>query len=143
MWLLNWIPDFVFHIIVVVGILGIVASYFFSFLPFVSQYKLPIQIVSIIVLVFGIFFEGAISNNNSWLLKVKELEKRIAQAETQSAEANGKLISEMAKKQQELNKVQDELRKRIRDNSDAINAECKVSNNTISILNDATKGTKK
>ena len=71
------------------------------------------------------------------------MEKRIAQAETQSAEANGKLISEIAKKQQELNKVQDELKKRIRDNSDTINAECKISNNTIGILNDAAKGTKK
>lgn len=143
MWLLSWIPDFVFHIVVIIGILGVVASSFFSFVPFISQYKLPIQVLSIIILVFGVFFEGAISNNNSWLLKVKEMEKRIAQAETQSAEANGKLISEIAKKQQELNKVQDELKKRIRDNSDTINAECKISNNTIGILNDAAKGTKK
>lgn len=143
MWILSWIPDFIFHIIVIVGILGIVASFFFSFIPFISQYKLPLQVVSIIILVFGVFFEGAISNNNSWLLKVKDMEKRIAEAETQSAEANGKLISEMAKKQQELNRAQDELRKRIRDNSETINAECKISNNTIGILNDAIKGTKK
>jgi energy-coupling factor transporter transmembrane protein EcfT len=143
MWILSFLPDWLFHIVVIVGILGVVASFFFSFIPFISQYKLPIQVISIIILIFGVFFEGAISNNNSWLLKVKEMEKRIAQAETQSAEANGKLISEIAKKQQELNKVQDELKKRIRDNSDTINAECKISNNTIGILNDAAKGTKK
>jgi len=143
MWLINILPDFIFHIAVIAGILGIVASFFFSFLPFISQYKLPIQVVSIIVLVFGIFFEGAISNNNSWLLKVNELEKRVAQSEVKSSESNTKLVTEMARKQKELNQAQNELKKRIQDNTSLMNAECKVSNNTIGILNDAAKGNKK
>lgn len=143
MWILSWLPDFVFHIVVIIGILGIVASFFFSFVPFISQYKLPLQVVSIIILVFGVFFEGAISNNNSWLLKVKDMEKRIAQAETQSAETNTKLVTEIAKKQKELSQAQIELKKRIQENASSMNAECKVSNDTIGILNDAAKGSKK
>jgi membrane-bound ClpP family serine protease len=80
MWLLNWLPDSVIHLMVIAGVLGIIASWFFGFMPFISQYKLPIQIISIIVLVLGIWTEGANSNNNTWLLKVKEMEAKIAKA---------------------------------------------------------------
>lgn len=96
MWILNVLPDFIFHTIVIFGVLGVVASFFFTFVPFISKYKLPVQIVSIIALVIGIYFEGAISNQNHWELKVAEAEKHVLELQVQSSEANTKLAEQIA-----------------------------------------------
>lgn len=136
MWLLNWLPDSAIHFMVIAGILGIIASWIFSFIPFVSQYKLPIQIVSILVLVLGIWTEGANSNNNSWLLKVKDLEAKIAQAETQSAQVNTILVETIVEKEKIIKDKQNELKNAI--NKYATD-ECKLSNAAVSLFNSSSQ----
>lgn len=98
MWMLSFIPDFVFHLITFVGILGIVASFFFGFIPFVSQYKLPIQVVSVIALVIGIYFEGGMANEAKWQAKVHEMEVKVAEAQAKSASENVKLVEKIVYK---------------------------------------------
>jgi len=142
MWILNWLPDFVFHLIVIVGILGLLASQFFSFIPFVGTYTLPIKIVSIVLLVIGVWFEGGISNNESWLAKVRELEFQVAKAEAKSNEANVMLTSQLAAKNKEIAKSQAELKIKIKEMANAIDAECKVPSIAINILNEAARGPK-
>jgi hypothetical protein len=136
MWLLNWLPDFVFHLMVIAGVLGIIASWFFGFVPFISQYKLPIQIISILVLVFGIWIEGANSNNNSWLLKVKELEIKLARAETQSAQVNTILVENIVEKEKIIKDKQNELKIAINKYS---TDECKLSNASVSLFNSSSQ----
>jgi hypothetical protein len=136
MWLLNWLPDFVIHLLVIVGVLGIIASWFFSFMPFINQYKLPIQIISIIILVFCIWIEGANSNNNSWLLKVKELETKLAQAETQSAQVNTILVENIVEKEKIIKDKQNELKIAINKYS---TDECKLSNASVSLFNSSSQ----
>ena len=82
MWILNFLPDFIFHLIVLAGILGVIASFVCEFIPFVAKYKLPIQVASTIALVIGIYFEGGIANEAKWQARVKELEAKIAIAES-------------------------------------------------------------
>ena len=142
MWILNWLPDFVFHLIVIVGILGLLTSQFFSFIPFVGTYTLPIKIVSIVLLVIGVWFEGGISNNESWLAKVRELEFQVAKAEAKSNEANVMLTSQLAAKNKEIAKSQAELKIKIKEMANAIDAECKVPSIAINILNEAARGPK-
>ena len=137
MWLLKWLPDFFFHIIVIIGVLGVLASTFFSFVPFISQYTKPIQIISIIVLVVGIWFEGAISDNNSWLLKVKELEVKLAKAETQSAQVNTILVEKLVEKDKIIKDKQNEINKAI---SKYVTDECRLSNASVSLFNSSSQG---
>jgi hypothetical protein len=136
MWLLNWLPDFIIHLMVIAGILGIIASWFFGFIPFISQYKLPIQIISILVLAFGIWTEGANSNNNSWLLKVKELETKLARAETQSAQVNTILVEKIVEKEKNIKDKQNELKNAINKYS---TDECKLSNASVSLFNSSSQ----
>lgn len=91
MWLINFLPDFVFHIMVLVGGIGILASLFLSFVPLVSSYKLLIQLFSIILLVFGIYFEGAINDSKDWKQKVADMEAKVSFAEQKSADLNTKI----------------------------------------------------
>lgn len=137
MWILSFLPDWIFHLIVIAGILGLLASTFFGFIPFIKQYTLPVKIVSILLLVLGVWFEGAISNNNSWLEKVRALEKKVAEAELKSSQANVALTSAIAEKNREIAKAQSQLQNKIKEVSTKIDAECKVSPEVITILNEA------
>ena len=46
----------------------------------------------------GVWFEGAMSNQAEWEAKVKDLEVKVAAAETKSAEANTKIVTKVIKK---------------------------------------------
>lgn len=93
MWILRWIPDWFFYIVLLSGIVGMVLTYLLRFIPIpaVFIYKTPIQIVSAALILVGSFLCGANWNNNSWLEKVKELEEKVAKAEKESKDANDKL----------------------------------------------------
>ena len=137
MWLLNLLPDWIFHLIVLVGVLGLLGSFFFGFIPFVSKYTLPIKVGSIVLLVVGIWFEGGISNNNAWLEKVHALEKKVAEAEAKSAQANTALTSKIAEKNKEIATIQATLKNKIKQFASIMDSECKVPEQAISVLNEA------
>ena len=92
MWILDWLPSWIFHLVVIAGLGALVAAQFFKFIPFVSQYRLPIQVVGIIALALGLYMEGGISNQEKWEARVKEMEAKVAQAEAESAKQNIKII---------------------------------------------------
>jgi hypothetical protein len=136
-WLFNLLPDWIFHLIVLAGVLGLLAATFFGFIPFISKYTLPVKVASIVLLVIGVWFEGGLSNNQAWMDKVHALEKKVAEAEAKSAKANTLLTSKIAEKNKEIASVQMTLKNRIKQFTTIMDSECKISSETISILNDA------
>lgn len=98
MWLLTVLPDFVFHLLVVSGAVGVVASLRFSKIPFVSRYKTPIQIVSIAALVVGIFFEGVIYNEAKAQAQISALKVKVAEAEVLSSKESVKIVEKVVYK---------------------------------------------
>jgi hypothetical protein len=97
MWILSFIPDAIFHYILVAGVLAILASTFLGFITLISQYKIPVRYAGAALLAISIFFEGAIYNNNAWVARVKEMEAKVALAEEQSKDANAKLEAKTSK----------------------------------------------
>lgn len=142
MFLLSILPDIVFHLILIAGVLGLVASFILKFFPGVAQYKLPVQIVSGILIVFGVYMEGGISNQAWWEQRVAEAEIRAKDAEVKSAEANTKLAEQLAKNSS-LTKENIALsRQRLSQQATQLNQECKINQNVIDILNDAARNRK-
>jgi hypothetical protein len=99
-WLLSLLPDWVYHLITIAGVLGVIAAWFFKFIPFISTYRLPIQVGSVIAVLFGVWMEGGIVNEAKWQTRVKELEEKVAVAETQSKEENVKIVTKVVTKTQ-------------------------------------------
>jgi len=93
MWLLDFLPSWIFHLIVLAGIGGILASTVLKFIPFISNYKLPIQVGSVIILAFGLFMEGGISNQEKWEARVAEVKLEMAKKDAESAEATTKIVT--------------------------------------------------
>jgi hypothetical protein len=78
----------------------VIAAWVLKFIPFISTYRLPIQVGSVIALLFGIWMEGGIVNEAKWQARVKELEEKVAVAETQSKEENVKIVTKVVTKTQ-------------------------------------------
>jgi hypothetical protein len=87
-WILSFIPDWFWTLVLIFGILGTLASWVLKFIPFISTYRLPIQVASIIALVVGVYFQGVIANEAKWQDKVAELQQKVAEAEVKSKETN-------------------------------------------------------
>lgn len=136
-WLFNLLPDWIFHLIVLTGILGLLAATFFSFIPFISKYTIPVKVASIVLLVIGVWFEGGLSNNQAWMDKVHALEKQIAEAEVKSAQANTQLVTKIAEHKREIASVQATIKNKIKELASSMDSECKIPEDAIKILNEA------
>ena len=98
MWILSWLPNWIFYGVFFVGLLGLLATYVMKFIPFVYVYRTPIQAISILAIAIGTYMSGAISNEESWQARVKEMEAKVAAAEVKSAKENIKVVEKLVKK---------------------------------------------
>ena len=90
-------PDWIFHAILLAGSLGLIASFILNFIPTFKLYHLPLQVISVLLIALGIWFEGAMSNQAEWEAKVKDLEVKVAEAQAQSQEENVKIVTKTVK----------------------------------------------
>ena len=143
MWLLSFLPDWWFYALLTLGLAGIFVSYLMSFIPFVSMYKNLIQATSIVAIVIGTYMAGAISNEDKWQMKIKDLELKISQAETESAEQNIKIVERIITKKQIVKERGEEVIKYIDkevvkyDTKFIQGADCELPNEFFDALNQA------
>ena len=137
MWILSFLPTWIFYAITVLGILGVITSYVLSMVPLVNQYKLPLQVVSIVVIAFGVFIIGGVENELSWQAKVKELEAQVAIATAKSNETNTVIQQKVITKIQIVKQQVEVVRKEIEIQKEVINADCKVNPIAVELYNKA------
>jgi len=97
MWILEWLPNWIFYGILLIGLLGFLITYLLKFIPIPAlyMYRAPIQIVSVIFIVIGVYMAGSIANNESWEAKVKEVQAKLAEAESQGAKETIKIVEKI------------------------------------------------
>ena len=98
MWLLQWLPNWIFYGIFFAGLLGLLATYVMKFIPLVYVYRTPIQAVSVVLIALGTYMSGAISNEEAWQARVKEMEAKVEAAAVESAQENVKIVEKVVKK---------------------------------------------
>ena len=98
MWILSILPESAIHTIFGIGILGVIAGFVLGFVPFIKAYKLAIQVISILLLVFGVYLEGGLADQKEWELKVAEMQTKAAQSETKAAEKNVEIQEKIVEK---------------------------------------------
>jgi hypothetical protein len=102
MWLIKFLPDWIFYGLLFVGLIGLFITYFLKLLPIPALYlyKTPIQVASIAAIVIGTFMSGAIFNEHAWLEKVRELEAQLKEKEIESVKENVKIDTKVITKTQ-------------------------------------------
>lgn len=99
MWVLNFLPDWFFHFVFVVGVIGYAATFLIRFLPpFVYVYKLPIQLVSIVLIALSVYMFGAQAEKAAWEARVKEMEAKLKIAEEKSQQVNTEIVTKVVTK---------------------------------------------
>ena len=142
MFLLNWLPDVVFHLMLLVGVLAIGASFVLTFIPFVSRYRLPIQVAGIMLTVVAVWYEGGIAKDAEYRARIAAMELKISRAETAAAEANTRLAEQILKEQARIRDLTETNKKRLQELSGQLNQQCTVSQSVIDVLNNAAKNRK-
>ena len=151
MWMLAFFPDaflvWIINIILITGIIGFVASFFFGFvvrwIPTIAPYHLLIQVISIVLLVAGVYFKGGYSVEMEWRNRVAELEAKIAIAEQQSKEVNEKIVTVYKDRVKVVKETQVVVQEKIKTVEVKIDSQCKITADTVDILNQAATGKKK
>ena len=137
MWLFSLLPDFVYHILLIVGILAFAASYFLKMIPFLMQNAYVIRIASIALVVFCVWIEGGIAVEAKWRARVAELEVKVAEAEKRAADANGKIETVYVDRVQTVKEIQYVTVNKIAKDAAKIDKTCVIDHEAISILNGA------
>ena len=137
MWVLNFLPDWIFHFLVLAGIGGLIVSYLMKFIPFVYMYKTPIQLVSVVVIIGSMFMLGAAWNDQVWRDRVAEMEQKVAAAEVKSVEENVKIVTKIVKKTEIVRTKGDEIVKYIDKEIVKYNDRCEIPEDFVKALNDA------
>lgn len=151
MWMLSFIPDafleWVVNIVLLAGVIGFAVSFFFGyvirFLPALAPYRIVVQVVSIILLVAGVYFKGGYSVEMEWREKVAKLEQQVKEAEAKSAVVNEKIVVKYKDRVKVVKETQVVVQEKIKTVEVKIDSQCKITADTIDILNDAAKGAKK
>lgn len=142
MWILDWLPSWIFTLITVAGLGAFLVTEFLNNIPFVSQYLKAIRIGAIVALVVGLYMMGGAANQEKWEARVKELEAKVAVAEQQSKTANAELTSAVKEKKLMIKQHDEAIKTKISQVATKIDAECKVPEEAIDILNQAADGPK-
>ena len=87
-WLLGLLPEWVWPALLFVGIAALLAGWILRFIPFIKQYKLPIQVGGIIATVVSVWFLGAASNEEKWQNEIAAMQKKVDEAQAQASAAN-------------------------------------------------------
>jgi hypothetical protein len=146
MWMLAWVPDtyllLAVHTVLIAGAISTFLSFFLlhrivRWFPMLAPWHLLLQIISIALLIGGVYFKGGYDTEASWRAKVKEAEDKIAVVEEASKELNNRLEEERKKKQKVKVEYYNTVKTEIKEVEKIIDAKCELDPKVIELHNKA------
>lgn len=141
MWMLTFLPDdwltWVAHAVTAVGALGLVAGFFLSAIPLVSQYGRLIRPIFALILMVGIYFEGSVTTELAWRKSVADMEEKVRAAEAKSAVVNTEIQTRIVTKIKVVKEKEVVIQEKIKEVEKIIDANCDVPNEAVKLLNEA------
>ena len=140
-WILSLIPEWILvtliHGTVIVGLVLTFCGGLLKFIPVINPYAAIAKQIGIVLLVIGVFFEGGLAVEQSYRARIAEMQAKIKEAEIQSVKLNEKLTVEVSKNKELIKEKVNRNAKDIEAKREAINAECKLSDDAWVLYNRA------
>jgi len=140
-WILSLIPEWILvtliHGTVVVGLVLTFCGGLLKFIPVINPYAAIAKQIGIVLLVIGVFFEGGLAVEQSYRARIAEMQAKIKEAEIKSVKLNEKLTVEVSKNKELIKEKVNKNAKDIEAKREAINAECKLSDDAWVLYNRA------
>jgi hypothetical protein len=142
-WMLSLIPDSLFiwvtYILMVIGAGLYVASKLVKWIPLMGQYKLPAELIGVVVLLAGTYLFGGYSVEMSWRDKVRVLEEKVKAAEAKSQEVKVQIQEKIVYKTKVVKEKETVYIDRIKEIAKEIDAKCEVDPRVVEQLNKASE----
>jgi hypothetical protein len=131
------IPDWVFHLVFLLGFLTTLIGFVLNMLPYVNQYIIPVRVIGVIVLLLGVYLEGGLANKKVWEARVSEVQTQLAEAEAKSAKQNVKIVEKVVKKTEYYRTRGDDIVKYIDREVTKYDSQCVIPKEFVKSHNDA------
>lgn len=97
-WMLGLLPDWLWTALLISSTVGLVASLLLKRIPFIKNYRFPIQVISFIGLLVSVWFLAVASANSVWESKIRDLEEKVKVAEEQANNKNVEIQEKVVEK---------------------------------------------
>ena len=143
-WMFSLLPDSIFvmltYAIFAVGLLLYIASKMVQWIPIMAQYRVPAELVGVVCLCAGAYFFGWRGNEEHWLAKIKELEQKVAIAESRSREVNTVIETKIVTKIKVIKETVYANKEIIREVAGAqLDSQCTLPQSSVVLLNSASR----
>lgn len=138
-WMLSLLPDswieFITYAIVAFGVILYILSKLVAWIPLIKNYKLPLELVGLILYGIGAFYAGGYGVEKIWRERVAEMEKKVEELENKQAEVVKVIETKVITKVKTVEVVKEVIKKEIEYREKEINANCDVSPSAIEMFN--------
>ena len=136
-WMFNLIPDGLFvwitYILMAIGLGLYVASKLVSWFPLINKYRLPAEIIGVVVLMLASYLYSGVGYREM----IAELTEKVKLSEQKAAEANTKVETKVVEKIKIVEKKVEVVRTQIVKDKEIINADCRLNETAIKDYNAA------
>lgn len=143
MFFLSFIPtawlNLAINFILVAGAVGLVVGTILKSIPFVNKYSAIIRGISLIFLVSGTYFIGGLAVEKEWRARVEEMQQKVAEAESKSAETNTVIQTRVVEKIKVVKETRDANIQIVEKVVTKYDAMCTLSNAAIVLHNSASR----
>lgn len=137
MWILSFFPDFLVHLILAAGLLLFLAATFLGMIPLFNTYKTPAQILGIILLSMGVYFEGGLAYKDKIAREVAELQTKLAEAQAKSEQTNTEIVTKVVKDTRVIRQKGDDVIKFVDREIVKYDNQCLIPNDVVKAYNEA------
>lgn len=138
-WMLSLLPDswieFITYAIVALGVTLYILSKLVAWIPLIKNYKLPLELVGLILYGAGAYYAGGYGVEKIWRERVDAMEKKVAELEGRQAEVVKVIETKVITKIKTVEVVKEVIKKEIEYREKEINANCDVSDSAIEMFN--------
>jgi len=151
MWMLAFVPDaFLVYIVNAILIAGAIGTFFTFFilhkvvrwLPALAPYHLILQIISIVMLVAGVYLKGGYGVEMEWREKLRIAEERARAAEAQAKVVNEKIVTVYKDRVKVVTETKIVIQEKLKEVEKIIDANCEVVPEAVDLHNAAAKNRK-
>ena len=139
MWILHFLPNWIFNLLFFLAIVGYLISKTVKFVPMLGMYATPIKYGSIAAIFFSTYMMGGIADNEAWLKRVKEMETKIAALQEKSEKTNIEIVEKIVTKQVLVQAKQVETIKYVDREIVKYDQTCKIPQEVVHAVNEAAK----
>jgi hypothetical protein len=138
-WLIDFLPEWVFHIVICLGIISLIASAILKRLPTLYTYSFITYLTGLFLIVSGVWFEGALSEKSNWEEKVKELETKAQVAEAKSQQVNTVIETKIVERVKIVKDTKNANKETAKLIARQLDDRCVVPESTVMLINSASQ----